>query len=451
MSITASQHLLGVARTIAKEAYIYGYPMAEAYRRLCAWFGDEHDPLHLGPWNTLVDLPYRDTSHAAASGCPDTDTLRSVIGLDLRSEPMVLTVPPMAADRYFSMQCIDACTHDFAYFGSSGSFLIAGPGWVGEPPVGLTRCTVSETALGLAILRIRVMSEADRAGAAQLMQGCRALSLSAYLREPPPPPMPPIAYVKPTAPGGHGTATELFRVLGAVLGLCAAHPSEAALIRRFARIGLRAGVPMAVHAKSSELQRAIERGGADAWLELAALQKRIETQELAPASLYGSRQGLGNDYLLRMAGAVQGLFGDSAEELMCWTYRCDADGNMLLGAHRYTLRFAFGQLPPVHAFWSLTMCKAVPPASASNPPGLRAIDSSMVPDLVRDADGGITLNLQQSSPGIDREANWLPAPAGPFAVTLRLYRPRTEVLEGHWSQPPIERVPATRPIGEANL
>jgi hypothetical protein len=441
-----------VARTIAKEASVFGYPMVEAYRRLHAWFVDEQNPLYLAPWNTLVDLADGATADGGAGCCPDTDILLSVIGLDLRSEPMVLTVPPMGAGRHFRAQCLDAYTHNFAHFGSGGNFLIAGPDWAGEAPANISQSTRSETALGLVFFRTQVMNVADRADAEQLRQGCRVQSLSAFLRQPPPPPSKTaIALVKPSAPGGAGagTATELFRVLSALLALCAVHPSETALMRRFARIGLRAGVPFAAQARSPELQAALERGMADAWLELAALQHRVELREFAPACLYGSRQSLGNDYLLRMAGAIQAPFGDSAPEQMCWTYRHDADGGLLLGASRYTLHFASGRLPPVHAFWSLTICKASLAMPMSSSLGARALNSSMEPGLARDADGGVTLHIQQTSPGVGREANWLPTPAGPFAVTLRLYRPRPEALEGQWCEPAIFRVPAQPPADVA--
>jgi hypothetical protein len=146
-----------------------------------------------------------------------------------------------------------------------------------------------------------------------------------------------------------------------------------------------------------------------------------------------------NQIVYRMGAAVLGIYGNSKQEAMYPVYRIDANGQKLTGANRYTLRFAPGQLPPVNAFWSLTMYELPASLLVANPINRYLINSPMLPQLKRDADGGLTLLIQNESPGKDKEANWLPAPKGPFAMYMRLYWPKEEALEGKWTAPPLEQ------------
>ena len=140
-----------------------------------------------------------------------------------------------------------------------------------------------------------------------------------------------------------------------------------------------------------------------------------------------------------MTGAVLGIYGNSKEEAMYPAYYVDAAGQKLDGANRYTLRFAPGQLPPVDAFWSLTMYEQPASLLVANPINRYLLNSSMLPQFKRDADGGLTLLLQNESPGKELEANWLPAPKGSFSVIMRLYVPKADALQGKWKPPPLKR------------
>lgn len=120
-------------------------------------------------------------------------------------------------------------------------------------------------------------------------------------------------------------------------------------------------------------------------------------------------------------------------------YTLDAEGKALVGANHYMLRFAPGQLPPVHAFWSLTMYGLPENLLVSNPLNRYLINSPMLPQLKRDADGGVTLLVQNESPGKNKETNWLPAPKGPFLMALRLYWPKEEATTGRWTEPKVVR------------
>jgi len=147
------------ARAIAKEAYIYGFPMVDSYRIQYDYFVNRDSPEFKAPWNQLRNIPRVFTPDDKAIQTPNSDTPYSFAGLDLRAEPIVLTVPAIEKQRYFSIQLIDLYTFNFAYIGTrttgngGGSFLLAGPGWKGETPKGVKKVIRSETELALAVSR----------------------------------------------------------------------------------------------------------------------------------------------------------------------------------------------------------------------------------------------------------------------------------------------------------
>lgn len=433
------------ARAIAKEAYIYGYPMVDSYRILHAYFVDTANPEYRGRWNELFNTARVYTPADKAVQTPNSDTPYSMIGLDLRAEPMVLTVPQIEKDRYFSIQLVDAYTFNFAYLGSratgnnGGSFLIAGPDWSGETPKGITKVIRAETDLVLGIYRTQLFNPGDIENVKKVQAGYIAQPLSKFLGVPAPAAPPAIQFIKPLSPAEQHDSPELFEVLNFVLGFCPPPPSETDLLARFAKIGIGRSQTFEADKLSPEMRKAIEDGISDAWADFAALQKRIDAKQVTSGDLFGTREFLQNNYLYRMAAAILGIYGNSKHEAMYPIYAIDADGQKLDGSHRYTIRFAPGQLPPVNAFWSLTMYGLPVSLLVENPIDRYLLNSPMLPQFIRDADGGITLLIQNQSPGKDKEANWLPAPKGPFVVVMRLYWPKDEALSGTWTAPPMKR------------
>ena len=142
-----------------------------------------------------------------------------------------------------------------------------------------------------------------------------------------------------------------------------------------------------------------------------------------------------------MAAAIIGIYGNSKEEAMYPLYRIDAEGNPLdASKNKYVMHFAPGQFPPVNAFWSVTMYDLPASLLVANPINRYLINSPMLPNLKLDKDGGLTIYIQNKTPGKEKEANWLPAPDGPFWIAMRLYYPKEEALSGTWKQPPLEKV-----------
>jgi len=437
---------LGEARAIAKEAYTYGYPMVDSYRIQHAYFVNCASPDYKAPWNQLRNIPRVYTPDDKAVQTPNSDTPYSLIGMDLRAEPMVLTVPSIEKQRYFSIQLVDLYTFNFEYIGSrttgneGGSFLIAGPGWNGEAPKGVKKVIRSETELAIAIYRTQLFNPGDLDNVKKVQAGYKAEPLSAFLGEPAPKAAPAIDFIKPLTPEQQKTSPELFTVLNFVLRFCPTHRSEKELMARFAKICVGAGMTFDVSILSSEMMTAIEQGIADAWADFARLKDQLDKGEATSGDVFGTREYLKNNYLYRMGAAVVGIFGNSNVEAMYPMYGVDENGQKLDGANRYALRFATGQLPPVNAFWSVTMYDMPASLLVANPLNRYLVNSPMLPQLKRDADGGLTLVIQNESPGKDKEANWLPAPKGPFFMAMRLYWPKEEALTRKWTAPPLKRM-----------
>jgi len=155
-------------------------------------------------------------------------------------------------------------------------------------------------------------------------------------------------------------------------------------------------------------------------------------------SAFGDRAFYRGDWTLRAAAAAAGIYGNNANEALYPLLSVDRDGNKPdCGKSRYTLTFPAGHLPPANAFWSVTMYDARTQLLVENPLGRYLINSTMLPALKRDADGSLTLYIQADSPGAERESNWLPAPAGPIFVAMRLYWPKDEALDGRWKPPAV--------------
>ena len=292
----------------------------------------------------------------------------------------------------------------------------------------------------LAVYRTQLFNPDDLEKVKAIQAGYKVEPLSAFLGKPAPEAAPAIDFIEPLSQEEIRESPKVFEQLNFVLQFCPTHPSEEELMERFAKLNIGAGKTFDWDSFSPEIQEAIGQGIADAWADFGELKKKADAGEIGSGDAFGTREHLNNNYLYRMAAAVLGIWGNSEEEAIYPSYYVDADGEKLDGSHRYTLRFAPDQLPPVNAFWSLTMYELPDSLLTENPLDRYLLNSPMLEDFVRDDDGGITLYLQHESPGKDKEPNWLPAPEGPFSAILRLYWPKEEALDGTWTMPPLQRV-----------
>ncbi|RXT57749.1 cell envelope protein [Bosea sp. Tri-44] len=434
------------ARAIAREATIYGFPMVDSYRIQHSYFVDRGSPEYKAPWNTLVNNARVYTPDDKAIQTPNSDTPYSYVGADLRAEPLVFTVPAVEKERYYSLQFIDLYTFDFAYVGSratgngAGSHLLAGPNWKGSKPKGIKSVIRCETDFAFVLYRTQLFDPADIEKVKAVQAGYKVQPLSQFLGAPAPAPAPTVAFAKPLTSEQERNSLEFFGLLNFLLQFCPPHPSERALLARFARIGIGAGKSFDAASLSPEIRQALQDGMADGWKAFAQYKEtQLDTGKRTSAEGFGTRAFLKNDYMARMSAAVLGIYGNSKDEAIYPVYFVDSAGQKLEGGNRYVLRFAPGQLPPVNAFWSLTMYELPASLLYANPLNRYLINSPMLPKLKRDADGGITIHVQNESPGTDREANWLPAPKGAFFAVMRLYWPKPSASNGKWKAPPLAR------------
>lgn len=437
--VTAQQ-----ARSIAQEAYLYGTPMVASYQTMYAFSIDKSNPQYKGPFNTVNNIARVFTPEDTAFVTPNSDTPYSFAVLDLRAEPVVITVPPMEKRRYFVLQLMDLYTYNFAYIGSrstgngGGKFLIAGPRWNGAVPAGITKVIKSETELVNMVGRTQLFNAADLENVKRIQSGYKIQPLSAFTKQPAPPAPAAVEWIPPMQPAQMRTSLEFYNQLAFLLQFAPTHATEKWLRERFASIGIKPGQPFNPDQVSAELRRALQEG-------MHTAQNNIDKNREAlggkTEGLFGDRSKLKNDYLSRATGTQVGIGANSREEALYPVLEKDSRGQELDGKYNYTLRFAPNSLPPVNAFWSMTMYRLPEQLLTQNPINRYLINSPMLPSLKKDPDGGLTIYIQAQSPGKGKDANWLPAPNGPFMVTMRYYWPKPELLDGKWVSPELQRVP----------
>ena len=434
------------ARAVAKEAYIYGFPIVDNYRVMYSYFVNKDDPDYKGGWNDIHSAARVFTPKDTTIQTPNSDTPYSALGADLRAEPLVLTVPPIEQDRYYSLQFVDLYTHNMAYVGSrtpgngGGKYLLAGPNWKGPKPDGINEVIHSDTELALVLYRTQLFGQSDIDQVKKIQDGYHVEPLSVFLNQPAPPAAPPIDFTPPLTRDQEKTSPQFFDILNFALKFAPTVPTETDLRARFAAIGVGPDGNFDADKLSPEMRQAIEGGMADAWKEFDTFKKdRVDTGQVGSAQFFGTAEELKGNYLYRMAGAVLGIYGNTAAEALYPNFSSDSAGAPLTGANNYTFHFAKDQLPPVNAFWSLTMYELPQSLLVANPIDRYLINSAMLPSLLPDPDGGYTLYIQKESPGMAKEPNWLPAPEGPFALVLRLYWPKPDALNGTWkAEPPVK-------------
>jgi hypothetical protein len=433
-------------RSIAKEAYIYGFPLVDSYRIQYSYFVDKNGPEYKGAWNEVHNTARVYTPEDKAIQTPNSDTPYSFVGADLRTEPLVLSVPEVGKKRYYSLQFIDMYTFVFAYVGSRatgnapGNYLLAGPAWKGEIPPGVKSVIRCETEFAFVLYRTQLFNPSDIDNVKKIQAGYKVQPLSQFLKVAAPSPAPKIDFLKPLTPAEQRTSPAFFKVLDFILKFCPTDPSERAMMARFAEIGVGPGKTLQPDSLSPGMKAALIGGMQDAWKYFAEYKAaELDTGKKAAADAFGTRAFLNGRYIDRMAAAVLGIYGNAKQEAIYPAYFLDSAGQKLNGANRYTLNFKPDELPPVNAFWSLTLYELPASLLYANSLNRYLINSPMLPELTRDADGRITLYVQHVDPGTDKTPNWLPAPEGPFFAILRLYWPKPAALNGEWTAPAMVR------------
>jgi len=443
------------ARAIAKDAYIYGFPMAANYQTLYKQAVDTTSHDYRAPFNTLSNSSNVATPDDKFVVTPNSDTPYSYVWMDLRAEPIVITMPKIEKSRYYTGQLVDLYTFNFAYLGTrsygndGGQFLIAGPNWHGATPDGIKAVLHAQTQFAYLLIRTQLFNAADIGNVRKIQSGYHAEPLSTFLHQAAPPASPTVNWPKPT--DDMMTTPALFSYVNFLLQFCPTDSSETGLMARFGRLNIGAGktfdlagfTPPTQQAITPPTQQAITDGIADTAVDLKAIMVRINTDQIASSDMFGSREFLKNNYLYRYAGAKLGLYGNSGADAAYFGYFADADHKPLdASANNYELHFAKGAIPEYHAFWSLTMYDGKTQLLVANPLKRYLLNSTTLKSYKYGPDGSLTFYIQKDSPGKTKESNWLPAPDGPFYAIYRVYMPGEAVLNGTWKKPQMQAVAA---------
>ncbi|TXL80396.1 DUF1254 domain-containing protein [Vineibacter terrae] len=431
---------------LATDAYIYGYPLVtmEMTRRVmtnvAAVEGTRGPMGHIIKLRQYPDASFRDVT------APNADTLYTTSFFDVGNEPWVLSIPDMK-DRYFLAPMLDGWTTVFQVPGkrTTGTgpqtYAITGPGWSGTLPSGVKQLK-SPTSMVWLLGRIYCTgTKEDYAAVHALQDQFKLVPLSAYGKPytPPPGKVDPAIDMKTAVREqvNRMDAVAYFSLLAQLMKTNPPSAADAPALAKFARIGLVPGKDFDSSKLRADFIKRIPEIAVDRIMIQFKINKDIKDIN---GWAYTTKTGIyGTDYLMRALITAIGLGANRPQDAVYPTSQKDNEGRAYDGAHKYVMRFAKGQLPPAEGFWSLTMYDGnyffVP-----NP--LNRYSISARQDLKANPDGSVDLYIQKDSPGADKEANWLPAPAGKFILMLRMYQPSEadpSIIDGTWTIPPVQK------------
>jgi hypothetical protein len=433
------------AHEIATEAYIYAYPLVlmeltrRVFTNVASPDAQGHAPVNrFGHRQSFPDPSFTEVVR------PNADTLYSMLWFDVSKEPLMIHVPD-SGDRYYLLQVMDMWTDVFASPGTrttgSGArtFAIRGPKWMGPIPRGAAEIR-SPTEQGWILGRTQTNGKADYDAVHRFQSRLVAKPYSDYGDSAPPRKGEVHADIDMSAPADQLEkldAGAFYSIFARTARANPPHSNDYPILARMARLGLEPGRAFDIGSIEHGARAALNDTASLAQAKIkAALSKtaRVVNGWTATDSPIGT---YGTDYLRRAAVAYTGLGANLAEDAAYPSMFTEADGTPFDGGKRYALHFDKGQTPPARAFWSLTLYDERQ-LFAENP-----IDRHAIGDrdkLVFNADGSLDLYIQRESPGGDKEPNWLPAPAsGTFSLTMRIYWPKADVLDGTWRPPALRR------------
>jgi hypothetical protein len=429
------------ARTIAKEAWLYAYAPIQGYQTMYNQTQNKDFPGYVGGFNRFRHYARSATPADKDIVTPNNDTPYSWAWLDLRAEPIVLSLPAVPAPRYYVNQWFDLYTHNFAYTGvrttgrEAGTYMFAGPRWKGVVPKGITKVFRSETDFVGTLTRTQLAGPEDIPAMQDIQVRYKLMPLSQFTRKPAPKPAPPVAW--PAWDANKAEGIGFIAYLNALLPFMPTVPSEQAAFARFAKIGIGPGKAFDPAKFDPATRSAIDQGIADASKQL----NEFALARTDSKAYFGMREFLGADYVMnRAAGAKLGIYANSKEEAVYVAYQTAPDGKLLDGSKKWILRFEPGQQPPVTLFWSITMYNLPGRLLVENPINRYSIGDRTA-GLKQGPDGSLEIYLQNENPGPEKVSNWLPTPNGPFFLASRYYGPKQPLIDGTWKGPPLVERP----------
>ena len=430
------------ARAIAKDAYMFGFAFVANYRVFIAPLLEKKpSAMGAGP-NEFVHM--RDLFPPETRDTTQRDTVFSLGIIDLRREPVVVSVPDVPDGQVYMLQMGDTSTESLPYISTAttnnkaGDYVLVGPDFQGFLLADKFDGVITTRGQFVVMLGRTVLFDPNDLSPVHAIQdGMQMRPLSGFMGTEPPLEPAPLSFVPWDDERAAGLG--VFDYINMAL---AWHPPaihEFAAMASFAKIGVIPGQPFSTDGLSTDIIAAIEEGIADARQDIKAW---LDQPPATVGSWFWSTVNFnqfGNDYLARAAVSLKTIYPNSPEHAIYGQASRDADGQRLTGQHVSTLRFAGGKLPPVNWFWSVTMYDSKTTAMYPND-AERYNVGDRTSGLVYGDDGSLTIYMSHEAPDDPSErANWLPAPAGEYNVVLRLYGAKPEVSDGKWTPPPIIR------------
>jgi hypothetical protein len=440
------------AKDIAEAGFIYGLPIVMNYAVMYEYAVDRNSGQFKAPFNQIKNEPNVSTYKDTAIPTPNSDTPYSFVWMDLRAEPVILSVPAVDPKRYYSVMLCDGNTYNYGYIGSratgseAGDYMVVGPDWKGATPPGIKQVFRSSTQFSVAGYRTQLFNPNDLDNVKKVQAGYKVQTLSDYLKQPATIAAAGIDFPKIDK---ELVKKNFFEYLDFALQFAPVQENEKEERAQLARIGVGPGKTFSFKDLSLEDKLEIGLGmkEGDRKVDEAVANAGKAVNGWRVSGLPGDSAHYNGDWLMRAAAAKAGIYGNDPAEATYPITRIDSDGQTLDGSkNNYTLTFPPGQQPPVNAFWSLTMYDGRTQLLIENPINRYLINSPMLPGMKTNADGSLTLYIQNKSPGADKQANWLPAPNGTIYLVMRLYWPKAEAPsilppgEGTWQPPGVKRV-----------
>ncbi|MCS5711302.1 DUF1254 domain-containing protein [Candidatus Berkiella aquae] len=433
------------ALKLGTEVYIYGYPLVTMDMTRKVMTNVESVEAMKAPMGQFVNAREYPNASFRDVTAPNADTLYSSAWVDVTEEPYILHVPEMKG-RYYLMPMLTGWTDVFADPGTrttgdkAQDFAIVGPHWKGTLPKGVKELKSATNMVWILGRTYCTGTPEDYKAVHQIQDEYKLMPLSAYGK----PYTPPKGKVVPSINMKIAvrdqvdamTANAYFNKLAELMKDNPAKKQDAAMVAKMAKLGITPGTPYDFSKQTPEIKKGLEQS-------IKAAQKEISAHEakagvLKNGWLFSTKTGdYGTDYLQRAYVTLVGLGANLPQDAIYPLTTVDNKGEPLNGAHRYTIHFAKGHLPPVKGFWSLTMYNDQY-FFVENP--LNRYTVSPRNDLKQNNDGSIDLYIQHESPGKEKESNWLPAPKDKFILMFRFYWPEESIIKGTWSPPEVTKV-----------
>jgi hypothetical protein len=434
------------AHAIGVDAYLYFYPIVTmdiTRRQITNMTSGEIGGLG-GPMNMFHNAEAFPTADMRAVVRPNFDTLYSSAWLDLTKEPVIVSAPDTNG-RYYLLPMLDMWTDVFASPGwrttgtGAGDFLIAPPGWSGTVPAEVTRIDAPTPYVWI-IGRTKTDGPADYDAVHKIQAGYKITPLSQWGKQPVPPEAKIDANIDMKTPPKKQVdsmeAGKYFAYAAELLKLQPPHLTDQPIIAQLERLGFEVGKSFNLDTADPAVKKGLESAPADAQ-KLMAWKLPTIARVANGWSMNTDTMGVyGNYYLKRAMIAQAGLGANLPEDAIYPLNLGDNEGKPLDGANDYTIHFAKDQIPPAQAFWSITLYDNEG-FQVANPLNRFAVSSWM--PFAYNTDGSLDLYFQNESPSAAKEANWLPAPKGPYNLTMRIYAPSSDALTGKWTPPPVTK------------